>query len=59
MSVQKLEASVLLEREAQMLDEALWHLRAPRVTSGVAALISWKPGKSLLLVRASLSEAPH
>lgn len=28
-----------------MLDAALWHLKVPQVTSGVAALISWKPGK--------------
>lgn len=40
-SVHKLEASVLPEREAQMLAAALWHLKAPRVTSGVATLISW------------------
>lgn len=59
MSVPKLEAPVLPEREAQMLNAALRHLKAPRITSGVAALISWKPGKSLLLVRASLSEVPH
>lgn len=44
-SVQKLEASVPPEREAQMFTAALWHLKAPHVTSGVAALISWKPGK--------------
>lgn len=42
---QKPSASVPPERETKMPNGALWHLKAARVTFGVAALISRKAGK--------------